>query len=226
MAEAKKPKKLIIWVLVLLIGILAGLGIVFNKQIISWWQSRGRDKSLGIKEEEKEKFSFDWALWEDAAGFSFEYPRGLEIDVHSDDDINYSFLTLTSKEREGKIDIICNDSQYQTIEEWAEEDSLVKAGNALETEVASISGQRVALGGGREITAFIDWDEVIYVFDKTPEKELDFWNEIYARIISSFKLIPLEGESEEEFSQWLEGFDTVGVDVVEPVEIIEQEDAD
>lgn len=221
MAEAKKPKKLIIWVLVLLIGILAGLGIVFNKQIISWWQSRGRDKSLGIKEEEKEKFSFDWALWEDAAGFSFEYPRGLEIDVHSDDDINYSFLTLTSKEREGKIDIICNDSQYQTIEEWAEEDSLVKAGNALETEVASISGQRVALGGGREITAFIDWDEVIYVFDKTPEKELDFWNEIYARIISSFKLIPLEGESEEEFSQWLEGFDTVGVDVVEPVEIIE-----
>ena len=74
---------------------------------------------------------------------------------------------------------------------------------------------------GREVTAFIDWDQVLYQVDKQSDKELDYWNQIYDRILNSFKLIPLEGESEAQFNEWLEDFNTAGADVVEPVEIIE-----
>ncbi|GAJ17194.1 unnamed protein product, partial [marine sediment metagenome] len=100
---------------------------------------------LGVQDE-KEEFNFKWKLWEDPAGFSFEYPDEIEIDIHAEDESNYSFLTLTAKERKGKLDIICNDSQYADIDEWLKEDSLVKQGSGLETKVASVSGQRVALG--------------------------------------------------------------------------------
>jgi hypothetical protein len=221
--EVKEPKtkKKVIWVLVLALGILACLGIVFRNEILSFLGfEKGGTAPLGVKQE-KEKFNFEWSLWEDNAGFAFEYPRELEVDTHPEDESNYSFLTLTSKKKEGKIDIICNDTQYKDINEWLAEDSLVKEGNGLETKVASLSAQRVALGNGREITAFIDWDEVIYVIDKSSERDLDYWNAIYSHLLGSFKLIPLEGESEEEFNQWLEGFETVGVDVVEAVEVIE-----
>ena len=64
-------------------------------------------------------------------------------------------------------------------------------------------------------------DEVIYVVDKTPEEELDYWQEVYSHILSSFKLIPLEGETTEQFSEWLGGFETRGMDVVEAIEIIQ-----
>jgi len=97
----------------------------------------------------------------------------LKIDTHPNDESNYSFLTLTSPERKGKIDIYCNDAAYKTVEEWLAKESLVKQGNFLDTKIASISGKRVAIGNGRELTAFIDWDEVIYVIDKQPEGEVE-----------------------------------------------------
>lgn len=215
-----RKKKIAVIVLVLALGTLVGLGIVFRDQLLSFFQGKKDTSPLGARKE-REKFNFNWALWKDAAGFSFEYPRELEIDVHAEDESNYSFLTLTSKERKGKIDIICNDSQYRDINDWRENDSLVKPGSGLETKIASLSAQKVALGNGREITGLIDWDEVIYVVDKNPEGEIDYWSAIYAHILDTFKLTPLEGETEEQFSQWLEGFDTAGADVVEAVEIIE-----
>lgn len=224
--KSRKKKIVIILVILVILGVLGGLGWYFREQIYRGLKSAitGKKKKtinpLGVQEK-KEEFNFKWKLWEDPAGFSFEYPDEVEIDIHAEDEANYSFLTLTSKERKGKLDIICNDSQYADINEWLSEDSLVKQGSGLETQVASVSGQRVALGNGREIIAFIDWDEVIYTIDKTPEKELDYWDEICSHILFSFKLIPLEGETEEQFSEWLGGFDTSGMDVVEAVEIIQ-----
>lgn len=225
--KSKKKKIVIILVVLGILGILGGLGWYFRDRI---FPGKGKKtvNPLGVQDQ-KEEFNFKWKLWEDPAGFSFEYPDEIEIDIHVEDEANYSFLTLSSKERKGKLDIICNDSQYADIDEWLSEDSLVKQGSGLETQVASVSGQRVALGNGREITAFIDWDKVIYTIDKTPfdsaqdkpEEEVDYWDQIYTHILSSFKLIPLEGETEAQFSEWLGGFDTSGMDVVESVEIIE-----
>jgi hypothetical protein len=77
------------------------------------------------------------------------------------------------------------------------------------------------MGDGREISAIVDMDVVLYTLDKRPEGENDYWNQIYSHMIETFKLTPLEGETVEEFSQWLEGFDTEGVDIVAPVEVIE-----
>ncbi len=219
----KKALRWLLIFLILLLGVAVGLGIVFREKLTVWLKPKKETPSLLGEKEERPKFEFSWKLWEDPAGFSFEYPQDLEIDVHPEDETNYSFLTLTAKDKKGKIEIICNDSQYKDVKEWVSEDSLVKQGSNLETKVASIVAQKVALGNGREITALIDWDEVIYIIDKIPEDELDYWSAVYSHILDSFKLTPLEGESEEEFVDWLQGFENAaaGVDVVEQVEVIE-----
>lgn len=227
--KEKKQKKAQLVVILLisgLLGIMVGLGWSFRKKIVSsvsFLKPKAKTEKNSVQVEDKKVtgFKFDWGLWDDPAGFSFEYPKELEVDVHNKDESNYSFLTLAKKNQKGKIVIIVNDSKYQNIDEWLEKDDLVRKGNGLETEVASISGRKVAMGSGREIIGFIDGDKVLYTFDKQPEGEDGYWGEIFKRILSSFKLKPLAGETEEQFNEWLGGFDTSGADVVEGVEVIE-----
>lgn len=218
----EKKKLIVILLSLFFLGIII-TGFVFRDKIASLLGLSGKMISP-LSEEKVEKkikeIKFEWVEWQDPAGFSFEYPKEVAIDDHPEDKINYAHLELTKKGKKGRIVILCNDSQYVDIDEWLKKDELVKNGNSLATEIASMSAKRVALGNEREIAGFIDWDEVIYTIDLQPEGE-DYWRKVYNHLLSSFKLIPLEGESEEEFINWLEGFDTSGADIVEPVEIIE-----
>jgi hypothetical protein len=210
-------KKLVVGLVlgVLLIG--AVLLYVFREKLIP-----GSDKitSPAGSQTSAPKESFNWQLWEDPAGFSFEYPKEFKLDPHPEDETSYAHLEITSPNQPGNITITVNDADYPDIESWMSEDELVKDGSGLDTKVASMAAKKVALGKNREITAFIDWDQVVYLVDATGENR-DYWKPIYNHILDSFKLTPLEGESAEEFDDWLGGFDTSGVDVVEAVEVIE-----
>jgi len=208
----KKSTKILLIIILLILSLL----------VFSLLRGRGDEESVSplterpmLQEEE-----FVLTSWEDPAGFSFDYPEILEIDLHEEDETNYAHLELTREDKEGRILIIANDSDYATLEEWLEEDKEVKDGISLDTEIAGVKAKRVASGGGKEITALIDLDQVIYQIIKEPEGE-DSWQQIYRIILYSFELIPLEGESEAEFQNWMEGFETSTIDIVEPVEIIE-----
>lgn len=212
-------KKIII-ILAGALVILGGLGFTFKDKLFKTSQIT---PLIGEKEATpKKKFTFEWEKWQDPAGFAFEYPKEVKIDNHMEDETNYAHLELTKEEREGKITIIVNATEYADLNQWATKDESVKNSNFLETEIASISAKRVSLGERREIAAFIDSDQVIYTITlENNGQEKEYWQEIYNQILSSFHLIPLEGESKEDFSNWLGGFETEGVDIVEPVEVIE-----
>lgn len=173
------------------------------------------EKSLpGVEEQ------FTLKTWEDPAGFSFNYPEILKIDIHEEDEISYAHLELTREGKSGRLLVMVNDSDYSTLDQWLKEDKEVRDASALDTQVAEMKAKKVALKEGKEITTFIDLDQVIYKIIKEPKGE-NFWNQVYKTFLDSFKLISLKGESEEAFQNWLEGFETSDVDVVEPVEIIE-----
>jgi hypothetical protein len=172
------------------------------------------------KNQKKEKIKFNLVEWEDLAGFAFLYPEELEINNFPDEKIYYAHLELTNPEKPGKITILCNDSEYVDIDTWAKEDKLASQGLSLDTEAASMSAKKIALSNGKELIGFIDWDQVIYTIEADSKNDV-YWNEVVSEILNSFKLIPLEGETQEEFSNWLEGFDTSAADIIEPVEIIQ-----
>ena len=181
-------------------------------------------KSISPMTEEKstEDLGFDADLkeWRDPAGFAFLYPDDLQITSMEEDEVNYAHLKLTKENTPGEIEIICGDSQFSNLDDWVEEDEEVKEGSALETTMASMSAKKIALKDGKEIAALIDVDQVIYLIKKDSAGR-EYWNRVFRAILDTFKLIPLEGESEVEFQQWLGDFDTSGVDIVEPVEVIE-----
>jgi hypothetical protein len=207
--------------------LLVGLGFVAVgtlAALLYWRLKPGSAISPAGKEDQKttvaEKFDFVWQEWQDPAGFAFKYPEGVKIDNHPDDKANYANLTLSSPDKKGQIDILVNDSNYSDLSEWLANDELVKGGRGLDTQIASASAKKIALNNGRIVSALIDPDQVIYTIIGRMENE-EYWRQVYEKILDSFRLIPLEGESEAQFSNWLEGFETTGVDIVEPVEVIE-----
>lgn len=204
----------------LLVLLILAVGVVFG-----WYltQKRTTDQLVSplASNKEEEKFDFDWVKWQDPAGFSFEYAKEIAVNPHPEDKTNYANLELTSVGREGKLTILCNDSPYADIDDWLAKDNLVSSKASLTTQLASISARRVALGSGVEVVGMIDWDRVLYLIKLEPETDESYWQPVYRHLSSTFKLIPLAGENEEQFTDWLKGFDTAGVDVVEGVEIIE-----
>ena len=111
----RKKKTVIVLVILVVLGILGGVGWYFRDQITSYFSPAEKiTNPLGVQEKKKE-FNFKYKVWEDPAGFSFEYPDEIEIDIHVEDESNYSFLTLSSSNRKGNINIVCNDSQYKDI---------------------------------------------------------------------------------------------------------------
>jgi hypothetical protein len=209
-------KKLVFIGFLVLVGIGIGIWLIIGRPGPS-----SKMLSPLIKEKSaEEEIEFEWTEWQDPAGFSFEYPENFQVDSHQEDETNYAFLELTWEGKKGRLIILCNDADYGTIDEWLEKDELVAGASSLETTIASVSGRKVALGEGREMAAFIDQDQVIYLIDKQSEGEA-FWHQVYSRVLSSFKLIPLEDETQADFENWLKGFDTSDVDVVESLEVIE-----
>jgi hypothetical protein len=214
-------KKLVIVIIFLVVGVL-GLGFVFGNDLISWIKPRENfNHQVGEKTSKSaEKISFDLTEWKDPAGFSFEYPKEVKINNHPEDETNYAFLELTAAGKEGKIIILCRDSQYATLADWFKKDETVKLGNALDTKVASVSAKRVALGVNREISGLMDADGVFYTIERQDPDD-SYWREAYKVVLNSFKFIPLAGETASDFSNWMGNFDTESVDAVEPVETVE-----
>ena len=42
-------------------------------------------------------------MWDDPAGFTFDYPEGVAIDKHDEDQENYAHVELTHPQHQGKI---------------------------------------------------------------------------------------------------------------------------
>jgi len=195
--------------------------------LVIWRLKKKRMVDPGVKKEPfsfspgaKKEYDYQWVNWKDLAGFGFEYPEKVEIDNHPEDEVNYAYLTLSHQGHSGKIIIVCNDSEDKNIDDWLKNNEKIKGASALETEIASVSGRKLALGQGKEMTAFIDWDEVLYTIEIEAQDQ-DYWQPVYKHILGSFELIPLKGETEAQFKDWLGGFDTSGADVIEPIEVIQ-----
>lgn len=215
-------KKILIVAGGLLLIVLAA-GFVFGNDLIALIKPEKKSVSLKTTKPEnpsEEAVNLDLVTWKDEAGFSFQYPKGTEINTHPEDQVNYANLELTYPDKKGKIIILCRDSLYQNLDDWLKKDETVKLGSSLNTKIASQSAKRIALGENREMSGFIDGDSVLYTIDKQSAGEV-FWDQAYTAIVMSFKLTPLAGESEKDFNSWLGGFDTESVDAVEPVEVIE-----
>ncbi len=216
-----KKKQLLIIPAVLIPILIIGLVFILtknkNSEIANPLAQQNTSKN---KKKQEETFDFKLTKWEDPAGFAFEYPEELETDKNVDVEDYYAYLELTHKEKPGNILVAVIDAQYPTIEDWASQDEEIKEYPSLDTKIAEFEAKKVNKDG-EVINAFIDPDQVIYTIHKKDREKQAYWTAVYDKLLETFELIPLEGETQAEFSNWMKDFDTSSVDVVQPVEVIQ-----
>jgi len=182
-----------------LIGALAAL-LVFGLIGAFFVLKKKRGEMISpFSEESKEEEKVEFLLWDDEAGFTFEYPEGLYIDDHPEDMENYAHLNITStKETEGQISILVNDSPTKTIDEWVEEEEKqVSEASIIDTILAGEPAKKLLFDEPKRVLiAAIDPYEGLFLLELQPGGE-DYWQKVFDQIVSSFAFKPLSEEEEE-----------------------------
>lgn len=128
-------------------------------------------------------------LYEDEAGFSFQYPNTLgvvEKDVN--DETVYSSLELSGKSHPGeKMTIKITDTALSTVDKWLEKNS--QAGNLLTSNAISLAGMKGEsfqyANPAKNLTLVID-SGILYYLDSPSDR--GFWDKTFNFVSSSFKL--------------------------------------
>lgn len=172
-------KKIIIILAVILLLLLLGsiAGYFF---FLRDGDSDISDKAGGLPDIIKEKVEGD-LIYEDAAGFSFKYPKAIEVkDITPDDEVYYTLLSLT-KDKE-KLTVTAKDIKE------ASSDSFIK--NTPEYKLAQVAGA-TSLGGlaakqytlaGKLITVVVD-KGVLYLIEGPAGS---YWEDVQSLLISTF----------------------------------------
>lgn len=156
------------------------------------------------------------SVWNDPAGFTFQYDEILKIDNHPEDKINYANLELEESGKEGKILILASDTKYKDVSEWMAKDAKLKGGSAIDTALGGKTAKKVGVAGSsRVIIGAID-DKILFTIelDTTSmemavksEDYLKNWQKRFDQVVSSFKFVYLGSST--------------GSDIIEEEEIIE-----
>lgn len=139
-----------------------------------------------------EEEEVEWLVWEDPAGFSFSYPKNIQINSHEEDKENYAHLEMTASEHPGNVIIWLKDTQYTKLEDWVKAEA-TQGGQVFDTELGGEPAKKVvSTQPNKLVVAAIDVDALLLI-EMTPDEE-DYWQETFNKVLSSFTYLPLEGE--------------------------------
>lgn len=172
--------------------VLGGVILVGAAAIL--WQSQQKKTVEKVSEElptnkptEKVEKILKFLTWEDGAGFKFEYPEGIKIDNHPEDEKNYANLTLTMAGETGAIEVLMTDNAYKSVGDWAAKDEAVKTGSAVDTTLEGKAAKKVLVSLEKTVVGIID-SEVLLTLTKN-FKEGQVLTAAWDKIIDSFKFV-------------------------------------
>ncbi|MFH0749947.1 MAG: PsbP-related protein [Candidatus Gottesmanbacteria bacterium] len=177
-------KHIIIAGAILVVGLtVAGL-LVFKDRIF-------KKSSVSQTVEEMKK---EVDLWEDQAGFSFQYPKGIVIDKHDEDTENYAHLELTEASHKGRLIVWAKDTLYGDVDTWVKKDASLKEASVIDTTLGGKPAKKIILTSATKklITGVID-DQILFTIEAETEGNV-FWQETYDIIVQSFVFTPIVGQ--------------------------------
>ncbi len=179
-------KKLIFIVLIVAIFVAGGAGAYFflNKQDSSPLE----DFKIPVVNPKVEQTAIP-AQYQDASGFSFQYPQTVKIADKTPDDLTYySLLEITSDENPGKLTITIKDTKFSDSDAWFKKElSNTKVASSSSVTFINLPAKQYVLDqdeGQVLLTATIDEKNVLYLIEGP--KDNGFWEDLQKNIIASF----------------------------------------
>ena len=167
-------------------GIIIGVIIVcitlfFNRQRLFFPKKVQNTTEASVSATPKEEL----VTWDDPAGFSFQYSKGLTVDKHDEDTQNYAHVELTSTDHKGRVIVWVKDTTATTIAQWLKNEKSLKDAVSVDTTLGGNEAKKVMVKDPikKQITATLDEDVLVLI-----EAELDeegFWQKVNDGIAES-----------------------------------------
>jgi len=132
-------------------------------------------------------------LWNDQAGFSFTYQKGILINPHDEDKDNYAHLELTNASHTGRIIIWAKDSLYEDIATWTAKDVSLQGSSIIDSTLGGKPAKKIVLTTPvkKMIIGTID-DQILFTIEVELQEGDTFWQDVYTTIVESFTFIPFD----------------------------------
>jgi len=198
---------------VLFIGILVGIVLIAGLGYFFLVRKSDNTTASPVSQEltattVPEKF----LTWNDQAGFTFQYPEGLQIDKHEEDKENYAHLDFSNSGNPGGILIMASDTKYKNVDEWVKADKTLSGGLVVDTTLGGKPAKKISFAdSGKIIIGAIDM-QILFTFQMTDTGT--YWKPVFDKIISSYEFVyPTSVPSA--------GGSSSGGEIIEEEEIIE-----
>jgi hypothetical protein len=124
--------------------------------------------------------------WDDPAGFTFQYPEGIEINKHDEDQIHYAHVELTEKNNKGSIIVWAKDTVAADSASWVKKEKNLAGGTIFDTTVGGMSGKKILIASPEKkiISGVVDEGIVFYIEGNVDGSE--YWTKAYDTIATSF----------------------------------------
>lgn len=136
-------------------------------------------------------------IYEDPSGFSFKYPESLAVAVSpSQEESLYSWLKISSPDREGKIVIKVQDTSLTSIDDWlGNSKEAAGAGLTRDVSLADIAARQIQFPQQKNLTTAAISEGILYQITGPLEEGDTFWNRAQNTIVSSFGFLASQDES-------------------------------
>jgi hypothetical protein len=178
------------------------VGLLVLGSIIYLWKGRSITSPAKVSQSPKADTQAKLLTWNDPAGFTFDYPEGLTIDKHDEDQENYSHIEFTHPDHQGKVivwakDLPLNSKGTPVVDssEWVEGEAEFANANILDTQLGNQPAKKILLAGPPEkLIIGTVYDDVLW-FIEGIFTDKDFWANIHETINNGFTFKPLAGEA-------------------------------
>ena len=130
--------------------------------------------------------------YESEAGFSFDYPKTVEINEDKKDTTSYANLLVTSPEFPGSISFQATDTKLKSAEAWFTQNK-IDTGDAEEIPFGDIEATQVTTSGGI-VTASYDQGALFTIHVNWKDQEV-FWQKVYSTLVSTFQFTTPEEDT-------------------------------
>jgi hypothetical protein len=183
------------WLIVVVLGITFS-GVI--AAVIFFWPKGHKTESISqnATAEPSASPTVKLVTWDDPAGFTFEYPEGIDINKHDENTTDYAQVEMTSKDHPGTVTVWAKDipfvrgSAITTVSDWVSSEAAFKDANQIDTVLGDQNAKKILLTSTTPKTIVGTlFDGLLWYVEGSYENS-DYWKDAYGKVTKSFTFKP------------------------------------
>lgn len=132
-------------------------------------------------------------LWDDPAGFTMQYPEGIQLNKHDEDKENYAHVEFTDPNHPGSLIVWVKDLPKGVTDtvSWGKKVSTPSSAISFDTTLGGNPAQKILVSSPvKTVTTGVVYDGVLWYIEATLTDEA-YWQSVYDNVVSSFVFKPI-----------------------------------